>query len=55
MKERTNRKKILLGILLLIGSMSIIGQVNTVYIDPQYTGTKNGTITQPYNSWADLT
>jgi hypothetical protein len=55
MKERTNRKIILLGILLLIGGMSIIGQTNTVYIDPQYTGTKNGSIAQPYNSWADLT
>jgi Bacterial Ig domain len=28
---------------------------NTVYIDPQYTGTKSGTQAQPYNSWADIT
>ena len=25
-----------------------------VYLDPQYTGVKNGTMAQPFNSWADI-
>src|ERR1035437_522847 len=25
-----------------------------VYLDPQYTGVKNGTMAQPFNSWADV-
>ncbi|MCF8403809.1 MAG: PKD domain-containing protein [Bacteroidales bacterium] len=44
----------LLG-LLLIAWFSIFGQYNTtVYIDPDYTGTETGTITQPFNSWSDF-
>jgi len=28
---------------------------NTIYIDPTYSGTENGSITNPYNSWTDIT
>jgi hypothetical protein len=33
----------------------VVKPSNTFYIDPQYSGPKNGTINQPYNSWKDIT
>jgi len=41
-------KKILISLLLVISSFALKGATITNYIDPSYTGTSNGTITQPY-------
>ncbi len=50
-------KKILISIMLIISAMTY-GQYNTtVYINPDYTGTSTGSITQPYKyigEWNDV-
>ncbi|MCB0804507.1 MAG: PKD domain-containing protein [Bacteroidales bacterium] len=42
-------------VLLLVAANAVSGQnFDTVYVDPGYTGSENGTLSHPYNSWDDF-
>jgi len=47
-------RSLLLGLLLVAGFVLPAQTYDTVYINPDYTGTKNGTYSHPFNSWDEI-